>query len=154
VLRLPPDGALYHRHGNELVDRTVEKLRGEGATIVVLARTTLQRDAWRARAWQGVMVAEPPVDTRSLMLEADLFVGAGGTMTREAAVLGVPTWSIFAGLPAAVDHWLVDQGRLELVDSQARLDALPFPPDRPKTVLPPRDEGLLSVLLETMAEVA
>lgn len=35
-------------------------------------------------------------------------------MTREAAVLGTPTVSIFAGRPAAVDRWLEDQGKMRI----------------------------------------
>ena len=37
------------------------------------------------------------VDSRSLLCAADLFIGAGGTMTREAALMGMPT---FAPSPA------------------------------------------------------
>ena len=33
-------------------------------------------------------------------------------MNREAAVLGVPTWTTFAGRLGAVDRELVEQGRL------------------------------------------
>ena len=33
-------------------------------------------------------------------------------MTREAAVLGTPSYSIFEGEPAAVDQWLEKHGRL------------------------------------------
>jgi len=38
-------------------------------------------------------------------------------MLREAAVLGVPTVTIFHGTLGAVDRWLVDQGRVRLVRS-------------------------------------
>jgi predicted glycosyltransferase len=33
-------------------------------------------------------------------------IGAGGTMTREAALMGIPTWTVFAGRRPAVDIWL------------------------------------------------
>jgi uncharacterized protein len=155
VLRLPPDGALYHRSDNDLVGRAVETLRGRGATIVVLARASSQRNSWRGRADATLIVPDPPVDTRSLLLESDLFVGAGGTMTREAAVLGIPAWSIFAGRPAAVDGWLHEQGRLELIDSPELLATLPFPNAlRSDPLLPDRAGGPLAVLLAAVDEVA
>ena len=44
------------------------------------------------------------------MYAADLVIGAGGTMTREAALLGVPTFSVFAGKSPAVDRALEAQG--------------------------------------------
>ena len=37
-------------------------------------------------------------------------------MTREAALLGVPTYSVFAGQRPAVDRWLESEGRLRRVD--------------------------------------
>jgi predicted glycosyltransferase len=46
---------------------------------------------------------------------ADAVVSAGGTMNREAAVLGVPTWTTFAGELGAVDRSLVEQGRLSVL---------------------------------------
>jgi predicted glycosyltransferase len=36
-------------------------------------------------------------------------------MNREAAVLGVPTWTTFAGELGAVDRWLVEQGRMRVL---------------------------------------
>ena len=36
-------------------------------------------------------------------------------MNREAAVLGVPTWTTFAGELGAVDRELVEQGRMRVL---------------------------------------
>jgi hypothetical protein len=47
---------------------------------------------------------------------ADAVISAGGTMNREAAVLGVPTWTTFAGQLGAVDRWLIEQGRLRVLE--------------------------------------
>ena len=49
------------------------------------------------------------VDGPSLVWPADAVISAGGTMNREAAVLGVPTWTTFAGELGAVDRWLVER---------------------------------------------
>jgi len=155
VLRLPPEGAIYHRVDNSLVEEVVRLARAHRATLVVLARSSEQRSAWRRRSAPDLIVVEPPVDTRSLLLDADLFVGAGGTMTREAAVLGVPTWSIFAGRGAAVDAWLSEQGRLVRIGSAEQLRSLPFPP--PEHLGPldvDRPDGPMAVLLSTLEEVA
>jgi len=89
---------------------------GADASIraVVLARHPEQRDALAALRLPNLVVPEGAVDSRSLMYAADLVVGAGGTMTRESALLGVPTVSIFAGRPAAVDAWLEARGLLTI----------------------------------------
>jgi uncharacterized protein len=42
-------------------------------------------------------------------------VSAGGTMNREAAVLGTPVWSIFEGRLGAVDEMLVRERRLRIL---------------------------------------
>ena len=47
------------------------------------------------------------------MALADALVSAGGTMNREAAVLGTPVWSIFEGPLGAVDELLVARGPAE-----------------------------------------
>ena len=43
-------------------------------------------------------------------------------MTREAALLGIPTVSIFAGEPAAVDLYLENAGRLRRLTDNAPLE--------------------------------
>lgn len=48
----------------------------------------------------------------SLISGMDLVVGGGGTMTREAAVLGVPSYSFFRGRWGAVDIHLKKQQKL------------------------------------------
>ena len=46
----------------------------------------------------------------TIMANCDLFIGAGGTMTREAAVLGVPTISIYQDELLDVDRFLIRKG--------------------------------------------
>ena len=55
------------------------------------------------------------MDGSSLVAYADALVSAGGTMNREAAVLGTPVWSIFEGRLGGVDERLVAEGRLRLL---------------------------------------
>ena len=49
-------------------------------------------------------------------------IGAGGTMTREAALMGVPTLSLFAGRQPAVDRWLEHRGFMRVIRT---IDDLP-----------------------------
>jgi predicted glycosyltransferase len=119
VLRPPPQGALYHRHANPLFLELVHRLAAFDATVRVAPRTRQQGQSFGGVA--GVRVLEDVVSGPDLLYHADLFVGAGGTMTREAAVLGTRTCSAFAGRPAAVDRELVRCGRLQLLRSAADL---------------------------------
>ena len=68
------------------------------------------------------------MDGRSLVAFADLLVSAGGTMNREAAVLGTPVWSIFEGQLGAVDERLAQEGRLRFLADPAELEIEKKPP--------------------------
>ena len=94
-------------------------------------RTTRRRRsssrARRSRPTRSTRSASPAcssrretVDGRSLVALADLLVSAGGTMNREAAVLGTPVWSIFEGKPGAVDEHLIAAGRMQMLTRPGR----------------------------------
>jgi len=121
VVRTAPSYALYLGGSeNELLPRVLRRLLDEGAQVVVLARTDGQRQALRALDPQ-LVIPERVVDGRSLAALADLVVSAGGTMIREAAVLGTPVWSIFEGRLGAVDELLVAEGRVRFLSDPAEL---------------------------------
>jgi uncharacterized protein len=113
VARTPPSRALYHRFHNPLFTQALEAIaRQPNARCVVLPRHPEQRQALERLALPNCVVPEGAIDARSLMYDADLVLGGGGTMTREAALMGVPTLSAFAGRRPAVDRWLEDREAL------------------------------------------
>jgi hypothetical protein len=79
-----------------LVDAAVDGL-SQMADIVILCRYQDQIDEAKTRYGDRARVIEEVVDGVPLIKSADLFIGAGGTMSAEAALLGVPTISIFPG---------------------------------------------------------
>jgi predicted glycosyltransferase len=112
VMRPAPEGALYHRMENDRFDGLLDlALAQERVRAVVLPRRPEQGDRYR-RDFPAAIVPERAVDAASLLAHADLTIGAGGTMTRESAVLGTPTYTVFAGRLAGVDAELIRQGRL------------------------------------------
>ena len=117
LVRTAPSYALYLGGSeNALLPPLLERLaRDQESQVVVLARTPEQRESVRRLGLPHVTVPERAVDGRSLVALADALVSAGGTMNREAAVLGTPVWSIFEGRLGAVDELLVEQGRLRLL---------------------------------------
>jgi predicted glycosyltransferase len=86
------------------------------------------------------------------MYAADLVVGAGGTMTREAALLGVPTLSLFRGEQPAVDRWLETHGKLRRVASPQEVVPIHRRPTEPRSVeeLARRSVELIDVFLRTV----
>ena len=121
AVRTAPSYALYLGGSeNELLPRVLRRLLDENAQVIVLARTDEQRRALRELD-SNLLVPERAVDGRSLAALADLVVSAGGTMIREAAVLGTPVWSIFEGRLGAVDEQLVAEGRVRFLRDPTEL---------------------------------
>ena len=121
VTRTPPAGASYHRTANDPYYEGLRAVCRDGVRCVILPRHTEQRDQLAALDLPGAVIPEHAVDSRSLMYMADLVIGAGGTMTREAALIGVPTASVYAGGVPAVEQTLEGDGRLRRVQSPAEL---------------------------------
>lgn len=126
VVRPPARDALYHRFENELFDELLELLKGRaGIKVLLLARTIAQREMYSARLHAGnIICPQTALDGANLIAAADLVVSAGGTMNREAAALGVPAATVYAGQWAAVDEQLVRQGRLMRVSTRGDLNNL------------------------------
>lgn len=125
VARPPAREALYHRFENRLFDQLLSYLssRSEVKTIL-LPRSNAQRQEFESRKFVNVIMPRVALDGSNLIAAADLVVSAGGTMNREAAVLGVPAASVYAGKWAAIDEELVKEGRLQRIDSEDKLKQL------------------------------
>ncbi|MCD4701762.1 MAG: DUF354 domain-containing protein, partial [Candidatus Aegiribacteria sp.] len=59
-----------------------------------------------------------------LILAMDIIIGGGGTMTREAAILGIPSVSFFRGRRGAVDDKLETLKRLKLIEKPEQVEEL------------------------------
>jgi predicted glycosyltransferase len=153
VLRPPADMALYHRGiTNDVFGEVLDRVRStDGCVAVVLPRTAGQREQLLRQAGDdpSVVIPREAVDGASLVAAADLVVSAGGTMNREAAALGVPVYTVFAGRIGGVDERLVADGRLQLLDRAQDVALVQRPGrDAPPTLVndrSPRD--LLEILL-------
>jgi predicted glycosyltransferase len=125
VARPSPAGAAYHQFENPAFDEALAQVLGRERAKVVL----LPRRPEDVRDYPGVpaerqIVPERAVDTRSLLHYATALLGAGGTMNREAALLGTPVFGMYAGRLAALDRRLIREGRLRpLADDPARFEA-------------------------------
>ena len=121
AMRPPPEGALYHAHGNPRFDVMLEHVLSEGGQVALLPRTSEQAARYRR---PGVAIPERPVDGRALLATVDLTIGAGGTMTRESALLGTPTYTVFLGELAAQDAELIRLGRIVDLRAEGTLPAV------------------------------
>ena len=125
VARPPAREALYHRFENELFDELITKLSSrDQVKIILIPRSEAQRDSFEQRKLPNLIIPAQALDGANLIAFADLVISAGGTMNREAAALGVPAISVYAGEWAAIDEELVREGRLKKLASREEIETL------------------------------
>jgi predicted glycosyltransferase len=123
TVRTPPAVALYHRQTNPLFPGVLKRLgEADGVQAVVLPRTAEQAGEVRGLDYPSITVPGEAVDAQSLVFYSDLVVGAGGTVNREAAALGVPVFTTFSGRLGGVDEWLLSEGRLRRLVNPSSLE--------------------------------
>ena len=98
-------------------------LKWPGVRLVVSPRTEAQRVELsnQVSTSQRLTMLERVIAGPGLVAAADLVIGGGGTMNREAAVLGVPVWSVFCGPTPSIDASLATEGRLRWVRTDQEL---------------------------------
>jgi uncharacterized protein len=124
TLRPPATEAHYHNpESEELFAETLRLLASRPKVrVVTLPRNAKQgnqlRKEWADLITSGCMIIpDGPLDGLNLIWFSDLVISGGGTMNREAAALNVPVYSIFRGRIGAVDRYLVEHGRMTLIEN-------------------------------------
>jgi len=148
LMRPPAHDALYHRFQNTLFDEALAMLAAKEKTqVILLPRNEAQRAAY---AEQGVIIPATPLHGANLIAASDLVISAGGTINREAAALGVPAASIYAGKWAAVDEGLVNEGRLRRIASAADLKSLVI--EKKRAATPRRSREVIEEVVRLVLE--
>jgi len=127
LVRPPAEESHYHRaESSELGRLTLGRLaRDENVAVIFSPRYDWQVESLRSVEWRVPPdVLRDPVPFISLLKAVDVVVSGGGTMTREAAYLGIPAVSVFRGVAGEVDRHLEATGRLTIVRSADELFAL------------------------------
>ncbi len=130
TLRPPAKWAHYHHERSEIMFRALmDRLkREESLQVLIPARTEGQAEDLRMKYGLNgrFRIFTRPVDGLSLLWSSDYVFSGGGTMTREAALLGLNVYTIFGGRLGAADEVLIQDGRLKLLREPADVDALVF----------------------------
>lgn len=108
-VRPEPWTAQYYRGASNFMDQLILGLQAQ-MRVVVLPRGKAQAEHYLQPAFQGVEVVSTAMDIAEIAPQCNLFIGAGGTMTREMAVLGVPTISVYQDELLDVDNYLLQVG--------------------------------------------
>ncbi len=117
VIRPPAPWTAYHRFENNLFDQLLTHLAegNDERYLLFLPRLSNQGDTVSHLA--NIHIATKTYDGPNLIYHADLVISGGGTMNREAAVLGTPVYTVFKGQMGAVDRYLMDKGLMKQIET-------------------------------------
>jgi predicted glycosyltransferase len=101
----PPSGSVVVSIVRELSSTIDDEI-----DLVILPRYGSQISEVKRSVPDEVKVAEHVIDSLSLLSMSSIFVGAGGTMTAEAALLGVPSISCYPGETTCIESFLIRKG--------------------------------------------
>lgn len=134
LVTIRPPGLIgnYHDSRSEAICQEVIRaaVANRDAVVVVLPKTRLEAtlvhsalpDAPAAR----VVIPDRALPGLQLLYHSDLAISGGGTMNRESALLGTPTWSMFTGKRGAVDEHLSTHGTLCFLESEKDVEQIPW----------------------------
>lgn len=108
-VRPEPWTAQYYKGDRNFMDDLLLGIK-DHADVTLLPRGKAQGEHYRDSRFAGIRIVDTAMDIAHIAPDCDLFVGAGGTMTREMAVLGIPTISVYQDALLDVDRFLLDQG--------------------------------------------
>ncbi len=110
-VRPEPWIAQYYKGALNFLDDMLLYLKDK-SKVVILPRGNDQAVHYEQEKFRGIEVLNKPLSIEEIASQCRLFIGAGGTMTREMAVLGVPTISVYQDELLDVDQYLIDKGMM------------------------------------------
>ena len=107
LIRLEEDEASYSLKKRPIIPIIKEILKEfSGQEIVIMTRYTSQKKYLQQIFQKKIKILSTVVDSKLLLYNADIFIGSGGTMTAESALLGIPTIS-YDAVPNIIEDYLV-----------------------------------------------
>lgn len=110
-IRPEPATAQYYKGKTDILDPLISDL-AKYADVTVFPRDAAQRVHYSSLQENNVKINSNAIRIENIASKCDVFIGAGGTMTREMAVLGIPAISVYQGDLLDVDHYLIAQDAL------------------------------------------
>jgi len=114
LVRVEEDQAAYSSKNTTKTIMIIKSLIKEfnNENILVLGRYGIQIQFLNRTFGKKIKILNKVVDGKALLSKIDVFVGSGGTMTAEAALLGVPTIS-YNAIPNLIESYLVKKKLVE-----------------------------------------
>lgn len=107
-IRPEPQTAQYYKGKENFLDEMLLTLQHK-YKICVLTRDNQQYIHYKQDKFEKLNVPDKPIDFETIATECTIFIGAGGSMTRELAILGIPTISVYQDDLLDVDGYLLEK---------------------------------------------
>lgn len=108
-IRPEPQTAQYYSGKEYFLDDLIIALQKK-YSITVLIRNADQYAHYTQANFANINVPAKPMSFEEVASKCGLFIGAGGSMTREIALLGIPTISVYQDELLEVDQLLIFKG--------------------------------------------
>jgi uncharacterized protein len=108
-IRPEPATAQYYDGKENFLDDLLNELTDEVA-VTVLTRNNRQFKHYSSGKFPKLEVPSIPISFEDIASSCSYFIGAGGSMTREMAMIGIPTVSVYQDKLLDVDKALVESG--------------------------------------------
>lgn len=150
----------YHDSRSEdILAALIRRFASEEQAIAVVTPRTEVDAAFVQRLIQehslhNVRIATEALPGMQLLYWSDVVVSGGGTMNREAALLGTQTVSMFTGKRPAIDDYLASVGKLRFVERPEQIPDIPFQRHQRETHFQYRSKGLVEQLLGIIDQTA
>jgi predicted glycosyltransferase len=107
LIRVEEEEASYTSKSSKIIP-IIKKVTSEfkNENIVVLGRYTKQIENLQTKIGKKVKIVKMSYDGKHLLENTDIFIGSGGTMTAESALMGIPTIS-YNAVPNIIENFLV-----------------------------------------------
>ena len=107
LIRVEEEEASYSSKKRPAVPIIKEIIRNfHNEKIVIMARYSSQAGHLTQTFGKKIKILDKAIDGKTLLNSANVFIGSGGTMTAESALLGIPTIS-YNAVPNIIESYLV-----------------------------------------------
>ncbi len=107
LIRVEEEEAAYTSKSSKIIP-IIKKIINDHSeeNIVILCRYTKQIQNLQKRFGKKAKIIKMSFDGKHLLNNTDIFIGSGGTMTAESALMGIPTIS-YNAVPNIIENFLV-----------------------------------------------
>jgi len=109
--RPEPRTAQYYKGDSSFIEELLIEIK-DRYDIIISPRDKVQAEYYCQKKFTGICVLGNPLAIIKIIQKCDLFIGAGGTMSREMAIAGIPSISIYNNELLEVDEYLIKRGLL------------------------------------------